>query len=407
MKFKKLIGQIHLWLGLASGLVVFVLGVTGCLMAFEDELKLFFYADKLKVEVPKGAEVLPMNQLLEIAQKAVGEEIPIERIHLENQPDRSFTFWNYTRKKESEGLWYWDAWETAVHVHVNPYTGEVLAVEDRLFEFFFIVLELHVHLLLDSTIGRPIISWSTVIFVILLISGLVLWWPKTKKALKVNTWFRWKSTTKWKRKNYDLHNILGFYSLFFALFIALTGLVWSFSWFNKSVQWVANGGKHVKRKRTVYKSTIPDEETKIAFNEVYEALKAKHPNERTYQIYIPKDSTSAILSRVMGYERSPAFAYYYFDQYSGQLLGDSYWKDYPTGEKVRSYNYDIHTGRIGGTIGKLIAFLVSFVAATLPVTGFYIWWERTKRARKHRQRQTANLKKRDIRPTLPTRVGTK
>ncbi|MEO0341128.1 MAG: PepSY-associated TM helix domain-containing protein, partial [Bacteroidota bacterium] len=87
MRLKKIIGTIHLWLGLATGLVVFIMGLTGCIMAFEEEIKSVVYAHKLKVDIPENAQVLPMSQLLEIAQEALGNDVPVQRVHIENQPN--------------------------------------------------------------------------------------------------------------------------------------------------------------------------------------------------------------------------------------------------------------------------------------------------------------------------------
>src|SRR5690606_33090151 len=83
---------------------------------------------------------------------------------------------------------------------------------------------------------------STLIFVVMLISGLVLWWPKKKKAKQRFT-IKWNA--RWRRKNYDLHNVMGFYVMWIALVLALTGLIWGFQWFGVAVYWIAGGDKAV------------------------------------------------------------------------------------------------------------------------------------------------------------------
>jgi len=79
----------------------------------------------------------------------------------------------------------------------------------------------------------------------MLISGIVLWWPKNKSARKQRVWFRWKNIMSWKRKNYDLHSILGFYSAFFALIAAITGLFYAFFTVQALVYVVFSGGNTV------------------------------------------------------------------------------------------------------------------------------------------------------------------
>lgn len=70
MTIKKAINQIHLWLGLTSGLVVFVLGLTGATYAFIDELRPVFYKDRLFV-TPEKTQPLPLSQLLAAAETAL------------------------------------------------------------------------------------------------------------------------------------------------------------------------------------------------------------------------------------------------------------------------------------------------------------------------------------------------
>ena len=221
----------------------------------------------------------------------------------------------------------------------------------------------------------------------MLITGLVLWWPKNKKAFKVNTWFRWKETTKWRRKNYDLHNIVGFYSMFLVIFIALTGLMWTFSWFSDGVVWIANGGQTIERERVKVESTMAPPSFAHPVDIMYNHLRTNHKAAKSYYIGLPQDSLGTIASYVSYEDRTKNISLQ-FDQYSGELLhtGDK-WEDKTNGEKVWAYNYDIHTGTIGGLVGKTIAFFLSLFAASLPVTGFMIWWGRRNKVRKKRNRK--------------------
>lgn len=63
----------------------------------------------------------------------------------------------------------------------------------------------------------------------------------------------------------------------------------------------------------------------------------------------------------------------YFDARNGRYLGKDAFKDHHLGEKIIRLNYDIHTGAVLGLPGKIIAFLISLICASLPVTGFIIW----------------------------------
>ena len=105
-------------------------------------------------------------------------------------------------------------------VFVNPYNAGVVEVADRTLNFFEVVL-LHWSLLLVNDIGQPIVGIATLVFVALLISGLVLWWPKSTRQQRVSSSGSGGSAAQWKQKNYDLHNIPG---TMFSLVALLFGL---------------------------------------------------------------------------------------------------------------------------------------------------------------------------------------
>src|SRR5690606_14581657 len=95
--------------------------------------------------------------------------------------------------------------------YVDPYTGLVLGGrEGPATEFFGTVMKVHRWLLIEGDVGKIIVGTSTIIFIFMLLSGIVLWWP-----IKLKNWkqgFKVKMNGKWKRTNHDLHNTLGFYS---------------------------------------------------------------------------------------------------------------------------------------------------------------------------------------------------
>ena len=74
-------------------------------------------------------------------------------------------------------------------------------------------------------------------------------------------------------------------------------------------------------------------------------------------------------------------SFLYFDQYSGKLLKAERYATVSRGMKVRRAVYPIHTGSVGGVFTKIIALLVSLFAASLPITGFLVWWGRRKKAK--------------------------
>ncbi len=378
MSLRKWIGTLHLWLGLSSGIIVFILGITGCLYVFIEEIEPLVYKDKLFIR-PMDQPKKPATEIWQAAQQAIGEEHRLTGGRFPNIPDQTCKFTVY--KGKEGGFWYWQGIEFYRSVYVNPYTAEVVKVEDPSFEFFEVVVSLHWSLLLVNDIGQPIVGVATIVFVFMIISGLILWWPKSRQAARQRFWFRWKKTTQWKRRNYDLHNIPGFYVFLVALIFGLTGLVWAFDWFDESVQWIANGGQPHEHEEQA-RSDIRYAATRASVDQLFEAVQQEYPGAESYFVSVPQDSTGTINIFVRNKGRFDYRSNRY-DQYTGRLLESETFDDENAGHQLRAMNYDIHTGAIAGLPGKILAFTGSLICASLPVTGFFIWRGRKKKKRKN------------------------
>jgi len=381
MPFKKLILKIHLWLGLSSGIIVVILGITGCIYVFEEELRPvvhhYYYVDAVK------KQRLPISALIEIAKKA-NKDKPKQSVSsckVINDDQRTVII-SFFEELDKDAIWYWNLYQTT-EVYIDPYTGNVKKIEDYNSEFFVFIRMLHQTLCFNSKIGDPIVGTATILFIISLITGLILWWPKNKQAAKQRFWFRWKNTTKWKRKNYDLHNILGYYMMIFALIIALTGLVWAFECYDKGVQWVFNGGKTIKKESKVIESDTIHFTQKSSVDKIYNTLQKLNPEAKSYFIFLPEANNSlATVGTFTKHESRFDDVAIQFDQYTAKILKTTTYNDKNNGEKFRFINYDLHVGSILGLPGKILAFIASLVSASLPITGFLIWWGRNNKKKK-------------------------
>jgi len=375
MRLKKLIGKIHLWLGLSSGLVVVLLGVTGCILAFETEIRsLTEPFRKVRVE---DKVLLPPSALKSIADKHLvyGKALGIE----------------YPGVGKAAVAAYYDE-ENYELVFMNPYSGEVLKHKNMPDDFFRIILDGHFYLWLPHDIGQTIAASATLVFLFMMISGLILWWPKNKAARKQRFSIKW--TARWRRKNYDLHNVLGFYMTWVCIFIAITGLVFGFQWFAKSVYWVSSGGETMVE----HKHPLSDTTQNSSFQNIADHLWQEHRKDvlenESIGVYLASLSTDPV-EIVVNHRPGTYYNsdFYHYDQYTGKELPvfDAYagkFKDATVADKIVRMNYDIHVGAIIGLPGKIMAFFASLIASSLPITGFYIWWGRRRKnktkTREHR-----------------------
>lgn len=383
---KKIVGKVHLWLGLTSGLVVLIISVTGCLLAFEWELRSLFSGSYFHVEPRADVQPLPPSVLRGIAEKQV--------------PGKAANGINYGGADYSTTVqFYGGDPEYYYQVFLNPYTGEVLKVWDAKDDFFRIILEGHFYLWLPHEIGQPVVAYATLIFFVMLVTGLVLWWPKNKAARKQRFSVKWDA--KWRRLNYDLHNVLGFYAMAVALVLVITGLVWGFEWWSNSLYYVTTGGKSLSDAvYPVSDSTVQQRPYTLqqATDRAWQQVRKQAPAGSGVSVSF-SDGPQAPLSVSINYRPGTYYKTdnFQFDQYTlrpleakGPYAGT--YESKSMGEKFHRMNYDVHTGAVWGFAGKLLMFFASLICASLPVTGVYIWWGRRKKkpvARKKLQQKVA------------------
>lgn len=382
MTIKKAITKIHLWLGLTSGLVVFIISLSGATYAFVDELRPLFYRDRLYIK-PEQTKVLPLSTLLTVAKKALDNR-PINRVEITSQPDRTYMF--RSQKLNPDGLTYWDYYQYYYRVYINPYNGKVVKIENTKYEFFQMVLGLHMRMMFGEKIGHYVVGGSVLMFVVLLISGLILWWPNKWSKTGRDKSFRIKWGGSGKRVNYDLHNVLGFYASVILLITALTGLVWVFEWVENSARFVANGATTIEKT----KLPVSDSTLSASGNGIDKALltaRERNPGARSYLVIFPPKPTGTInissyLKTWNRYDRSQEN----YDQYTGKLLRAASFADLNGGDQLYQLNFDLHTGAVLGLPGKILTFFAGLIAASLPVTGFLIWWKRGKREKSEKKK---------------------
>ncbi len=360
MKIKPAFLVIHRWLGLITGLVVFVVAITGCLYVFEEEWREVFQYKYFHVKEQKESR-LPITQMTEEVQKAFPSE-KITSIRFLEKKDAAFVF--ITKKEKA--------------ISVNPYTGQIIGVRNLNRDFMSVVLDIHLHLFMGKKVGKEVVRWNVLIFFILCISGLILWWPKQKRFLKQAVTIKWK-TKNWKRLNWDLHSVLGFYALFVLLIISLTGLFWVFDSAKQLVSLVT-GSPVWEQPKAKSVPTVLRKENPL--DSAYHYAAVKHPGARQVFINVPDDSIAPI--RVLmryPYTLVRKQTTVWFDQYNIQQMRTDAYQNYSRYEYVSRSIYDFHTGRIRalGIGSKIIYFFASLFAASLPVTGFLIWWGRKKK----------------------------
>jgi uncharacterized iron-regulated membrane protein len=367
---------LHRWLGLTTGLVVVIVSITGCINVFADELKEYFYHERF-FKPADTRPTLKFSLLRENAQQALGPKYQISRCEVYPAADRNWIF--RATKTDPEAFGHWNFFKYYYRVYINPVTGKVVHIEDTRNEFFQLVLSLHLNLLLGEHIGGMITGISVTCFFVILLSSVVIWWPAKWKWKSLKPKVTIKAGSRPKRFNYDLHTVLGLYILIPVMIICITGMVFAFEWADNSVQFLANGAQVIK-KRKIPKSSPGADYGFNAMDSAVVGLLSKYPNADVFSIRFREKKTDPLDIQVrLAEKRTHVFRWYYFDRNSGNLLMKYGSDDVKGGEKLRSMNYDLHTGAFAGLPTKVFAFFIALICASLPVTGFIVWNNKRKK----------------------------
>ncbi|MBZ4187549.1 PepSY-associated TM helix domain-containing protein [Niabella beijingensis] len=366
-KIRIFFNDIHLWLGLASGIVLFLVCLSGTVYTFRTEIEERVNRKIYFVNYDAGTKPLPLSTLVTLVEKSKGV---VTAVTIPATPQKA---WAFSLKPQGAGK------GRGKTVLVNPYTGTVTGdTETGSSKFFMTVMKLHRWLLMEQSTGRVVVGIATLIFVVLLLSGIILWLPRRLRYWKQG--FVILFSGKWKRINHDLHNVLGFYSFFFLLIMALTGLCWSFDWYRNSASAMLGatvfGAKKEKPVRSQAVGTAM-----LSPDKVLEIGNGPLRYTGITRLGFPADSTGtfSISKNDAASWNSAATDKLIIDAYSGAVLKTDLFAAKTAGQKIAASIRPIHTGEIYGLVSKIIYFICCLIATSLPVTGTLIWLNKLKK----------------------------
>ena len=401
---KKIFRKIHLWLSVPFGLIITLVCFSGAMLVFENEANEWFRRDLYYVETVKGSP-LPMDKLLEKVATTLPDSVAVTGVSISSDPGRAYQVSLSKPRRAS--------------LYVDQYTGEVKGKSERS-GFFMFMFRMH-RWLLDSMNpgnegifwGKMIVGVSTLLLVFVLISGIVIWWPRTRKALKNS--LKITATKGWRRFWYDLHVAGGMYALIFLLAMALTGLTWSFPWYRTAFykvfgvevqQRAAQGHEqksdaqkrdtklavHQEKKREgnevrkgersrrpennhsdMYSVTSPF----VYWQEIYDKLRRQNPEYK--QISISSGTASVSFNRFGNQRASDRYS---FNTDNGEFTETSLYQHQDKSGKIRGWIYSVHVGNWGGMFTRILTFIAALLGAALPLTGYYLWIKRLIKVRK-------------------------
>ena len=375
--FKKVLFQLHWFFGITAGLVLAVMGISGALYSFSDEILHSLNPQSMSVEVkPEG--IMPLSQLVPLLEAAQGEKVFGLRIDTALGDAARVNYMPAPGERRGPMRYF------------DPFTGQMQGdvVGQDFFEF---VLQFHRFLTIGDT-GRQITGACTLILLFFALSGLYLRWPR--KALDWRAWLTLDWAKKGRAFNWDLHSVFGTWCLVFYLMSAVTGLTWSYSWFRDGVNLLLVGGPPAGEQRRREgpppggKQGQAKADTAQVADVDYDALfdsiqRTAGPDLTTFVLRVAPNggqpATVFYLLRSSPHER--ALNQISLEPNTGKVLKQQRYADQPLGGQLFASIYALHVGSYFGIVGRILMTLASLCMPLFFVTGWLLYLDRRRKKR--------------------------
>lgn len=366
-------GKWHLYLGLFAGTILVVVGLTGSILVFQDEIDSALNSQLF--EVKAAQHKIPMAEMADMVRQ--------------KYPDRKFNYVSITNDDVPNSTYQFRDLDSGTEFFVNPYTGELCGKRLTNSSFIRTVMNIHMTLLIPQ-VGKYIVGFSALSLLILTITGIRLWLPAN-----IRKWKQWKEAltvkfgASFKRQNLDWHNVLGFYSAPVIVVLSLTGFVITFSSVFIGLMFMLNGKspdalQQIFDNKSVYNPTYQ----RLSAKEVVAITGASYRQATLESIAFPTDSvgTFMLLYKAPGTAKTGHLTMMAADQYTGEVVMNSN-RDFPAvGVSYLNWTVPLHYGTFGGWPTRILACLGGLVPLAMYVTGFIIWWPRLKKQQISREK---------------------
>lgn len=369
--------QLHSIAGLVLGLVLMLIGVTGAMMSFEDEILASLNSGVTHVEPRAVARLSPDELIARLQPESYG---PVASVTLARDPAAAAKV-RFARNEDTS---------RPSSVYVDPYDGHVLGrpVGE---EFFATVRKLHRWLLLPGDgkgYGRLITGITAIGLLAMLISGLVLRWPHRPGSLKI--WLKPNLRLHGRGLHRSLHSVVGTWVMLIYLVIVLTGLWWSFDWYKSGAIWLfaraPAAAEPIKVKAPGAKAGRAERPAAAAAPQLDRAWAAfvqdRGDAYASARLTLPTGSEPTIRIRSWLTEEADGRRdEFKIDAATGAILSRELYADKTTGEQMLSRVLDIHRGNILGWPGKLVFMLAALSMPLFGVTGLLLYLSRRRHQR--------------------------
>nr|WP_207201161.1 sulfite reductase flavoprotein subunit alpha [Pseudomonas sp. TH04] len=366
---KKTLFQLHWFFGITAGLVLALMGITGAAVSFQDEMLRALNPSVLHVE-KREAGVLPPAELVRKLEATEGKTVSMLWVESESGNAGRVSFTPPPGERRGQMRYF------------DPYTGDYMgdAVGQDVFGF---ILQLHRFLAMGDT-GRQITGACTLILLFFCLSGLYLRWPR-----QVTNWRAWL-TVDWRKKgrsfNWDLHSVFGTWCLLLYLLAALTGLYWSYDWYNQGLNKLLSDAPHNERMRK--HGPPPEGPAPVAnYAAIWSSIYANAgPGLSAYNIRMPAvaGQPAIVYYLLKSSPHDRALNQINLDPATGEVTSHAQYASKTLKAQWLTSIYALHTGSYFGLVGRIIMTVSALCMPLFFITGWLLYLDRRRKKRQVR-----------------------
>lgn len=369
--FKKFLFQIHWFLGISAGLILSIMGVTGAIYSYDQQILKWVNTDSYVVQAQSSPKLTP-GQLYQHFT-TIQPEIKINSITIAKDPTASSVV-NIEKEGERRGY----------NMMVNPYTAQVLPeVQGR--KLLLLIQQIHRNLTAGE-FGKQITGACALMLIYFVLSGLYLRWPKKHSARQ---WLAVKSKLKGRNFIWDLHAVVGTWVIVFYLLFACTGLYWSYDWWRSGMFKVlgveqpkmqGHGGSG-RNKDQLPKIQLDNAQLITALNQTWSGFNNQIGRDySTLTVNLPKKDDGKIelsfVDATPQHERARNQAVYNYKTANIEKM--ELYEDKKLNQKIMSSMLPVHRGSFFGPVYQFVAMLASLAMPLFFVTGWMLYLKRRK-----------------------------
>lgn len=358
--------QVHSWVGLVISLVLGLMGITGAMLAFEDEIVAALNTGVARVD-PRPAPVLTPDALVAKLQADAGAA-KVGGLTLSSEPGAAVRI-RFARGENGD----------RAQVYADPYDGHVVS-EVHGAEFFATLRSLHRWLLLPgggSGYGRWITGIAVLGLLFLLVTGIVVRWPR-RNTVKV--WLKPHVAGRGRALWFSLHSVFGTWVLAVYIVTVLTGMWWSFDWYKDGATWLLSSKPAATARGPRPGRTGATEATPaISLDPVWSAFLADQGSRyETATMILPNGAGTQVRLRSVAKDapHDEARDEFRIDGASGRIVSADRYADKTFGEKILAGVLYIHRGAFLGLPGRILFMIAAAMMPFFTVTGFILYFSR-------------------------------